>query len=83
VGAGAQGEDDRKRVVGGGEMIRWLLNLFNRPDVMLIDHDGEITFSRSYYIGNRRFADRLSHPVQLLDGGTTQGRSYVRSWEEL
>ena len=64
-------------------MIKWLKKLFKRPDVMLIDHDGEITFSRSYYIGNRRFADRLCNPVQLLDGGKTRGRSYVMSWEEL
>jgi len=66
-------------------MISFFTNLFKKPDVMLFDYDGEITFARSYYVGTHRFAirQRTSLPIELLPEGKIRGSKYVTGWEEL
>ena len=55
-----------------------------KPDVMLIDHDGEIEFRQSWSIGEKRFAHRYKDRiVQLMPDGTVRGAAYVIKWEEL
>ena len=53
------------------------------PDVMTIDHDGEVRLCRSFYINGRRFAKRYGYVVQLKEDGKVQGRAYIARWEEL
>jgi hypothetical protein len=55
--------------------------IFNRPLVVLVDHDGEKSVRLGEYTENGFFAYRFSFTrIRLMPKGETQGASYVLRW---
>jgi hypothetical protein len=67
-------------------MIKFIKRLFERepqPDVLLVDHNGDISLHVSRIVGRRRVVDYADRVLVLGDKGEVHGRGWAKTWEEL